>query len=300
MNSRRSFIKKSLAGAALLAFPLSGEAFFKRGSTRIVILHTSDLHSRIDPFPNDHPRYPGKGGFAQRAAQIQKIRTENEHVLLFDSGDILQGTPYFNFYKGQPEFELMSRMGYDAATLGNHEFDNGLEALNQLLPHADFPFISANYHFENTALKGKTIPWKIFQKGRVKIGVLGLGIDPKGLIAASNYSRMEWSNPLETGEATAAYLKQQGCHLVVALSHLGLQMDRGRYDDMQLAAHSTNIDLILGGHTHSFMERPLLTQNAVGKEILILHSGQHGVQMGRLDFEFGPEPDNTPYRLLNG
>lgn len=113
MNSRRSFIKKSLAGAALLAFPLSGEAFFKREGTRIVILHTSDLHSRIDPFPNDHPRYPGKGGFAQRAAQIQKIRTENEHVLLFDSGDILQGTPYFNFYKGQPEFELMSRMGYD-------------------------------------------------------------------------------------------------------------------------------------------------------------------------------------------
>ncbi|WP_088654809.1 bifunctional metallophosphatase/5'-nucleotidase [Geofilum rhodophaeum] len=300
MNSRRSFIKKSLAGAALLAFPLSGEAFFKKESTRIVILHTSDLHSRIDPFPKDHPHYPGKGGFAQRAAQIQKIRKENEHVLLFDSGDILQGTPYFNFYKGQPEFELMSRMGYDAATLGNHEFDNGLEALNQLLPHATFPFISANYHFENTALKGKISPWKIFQKGRVKIGVLGLGIDPKGLIADSNYRGMEWSNPLETGETTAAYLKQQGCHLVVALSHLGLQMDRGRYDDIQLAAHSTNIDLILGGHTHSFMERPLLTQNAAGKEIPILHSGQHGVQMGRLDFEFGSKAEESPYQLLNG
>src|SRR5690554_7747884 len=104
----------------------------------------------------------------------------------------------------------MSRMGYDAATLGNHEFDNGLEALSQLLPHADFPFISANYHLENTELKGKTIPWKIFQKGRVKIGVLGLDIDPKGLIANSNYRGMECSNPLETGEATAAYLKQQG------------------------------------------------------------------------------------------
>jgi 5'-nucleotidase len=287
MPNRREFIKKAVAGAALLAIPMSGRAFLQEKGTRIVILHTSDVHSHIDPMPMNHSRYPGMGGFAQRAAIINKIRKENDHVLLLDSGDIFQGTPYFNFYEGSLELELMTMMKYDAATLGNHEFDNGLESLNQQLHHAGFPFVSSNYSFENTVLEGKITPWLILQKGAVKVGIIGLGINPERLIAPSNYQGMTWSNPIAVGDATAEMLKKdKDCDIVIALSHLGLEMDKGRFDDYQLAAASKNIDIILGGHTHTFLDEPIVETNALGQQVLILHSGQNGVRMGRIDLLF--------------
>jgi len=287
MQSRRDFIKKALASTALLAMPIGSKAFKGNKDTHIVLLHTSDVHSHIDPMPNDHSRYPGMGGFAQRAKIINQIRRENDHVLLLDSGDIFQGTPYFNFYKGKLELELMTKMKYDAATLGNHEFDNGIESLNEQIEHAGFPFVNANYSFENTPLAGKIKPWIIINKGPIKIGITGLGIDPNRLIAPSNYIGMTWLNPISVGDATAKTLKDKyNCNLVIALSHLGLKMDKGRIDDYQLAAESQYIDIILGGHTHTFLDEPIIETNAAGKQVLILHSGENGVRMGRLDLLF--------------
>ncbi|GAO31710.1 bifunctional metallophosphatase/5'-nucleotidase [Geofilum rubicundum] len=293
MPNRREFIKKAVAGAALLTLPMGSRAFSGNKETRLVILHTSDVHSHIDPMPMNHTRFPGMGGFAQRAAIVNKIRKENDHVLLLDSGDIFQGTPYFNFYEGSLELKLMTKMGYDAATIGNHEFDNGLESLNHQLQHAGFPFVSANYSFENTPLAGKIAPWLIINRGPVKVGITGLGIDPERLVAPSNYKGMVWSDPISVGDATAEKLKKEhGCDLVIALSHLGLKMNKGRKDDFQLAAESKHIDIILGGHTHTFLDEPIVETNAAGKEILILHSGQNGVRMGRIDLVFSKDLNN--------
>jgi 5'-nucleotidase len=295
MPNRREFIKKAVAGAALLTIPMGSGAFTGKKETRLVILHTGDVHSHIDPMPMNHPRYPGMGGFAQRAAIVNKLRKEHDHVLLLDSGDIFQGTPYFNFYEGNLELKLMTKMGYDAATIGNHEFDNGLESLNNQLQYAGFPFVSANYSFENTPLAGKIAPWLIINKGPVKVGITGLGIDPDRLVAPSNYKGMVWSDPVSVGDATAEMLKKEhGCDLVIALSHLGLKMDKGRMDDYQLAAESKHIDIILGGHTHTFLDEPIIETNAAGKQILILHSGQNGVQMGRIDLLFSRDENNHP------
>ena len=284
MPNRRHFIKTTLTGSALLAMPWGANAFFKPADQRLVILHTNDVHSHIDPFPENDARYPGMGGFATRAALISKIRKENDQVLLLDAGDIFQGTPFFNFYEGSLELKLMSKMNYDASTLGNHEFDNGIDSLSQQLQYASFPFINSNYDFSGTLLEGKILPWKVFQKGNIRVGIIGLGLDPKGLIADSNFDGIVYNDPILEGDALAQMLKEkEKCHLVIALSHLGFKMDYGRVDDLQLAAKTRYIDIILGGHTHTFMEEPVIKTNATGKQVLINQAGQYGVCMGRLD-----------------
>lgn len=290
MQNRRNFIKTALTGSAILTMPFGANAFFGQKHSRLVLLHTNDVHSQIDPFPNDNVLFPGMGGFARRAALVDKIRSENEHVLLLDSGDIFQGTPYFNYYQGSLELKLMSKGKYDAATLGNHEFDNGIEGLHRQLQYASFPFINSNYDFTGTLLEGKIKPWKIFKKGPVRIGIIGLGIDPQGLIATSNYKGITFNDPITVGDSIAKMLKEkEKCHIVIALSHLGLKMDFGRIDDLQVAAKTRYIDIILGGHTHTFMNEPIIETNAASKKVLILHSGQNGVRLGRIDLIFEKE-----------
>jgi len=143
--NRRKFIKNALTGSAILAIGLEHQQLFASDNIqKLTILHTNDVHSRIDPFPADDVRYAGMGGVAPRAALIKKIRAEEEHVLLFDAGDVFQGTPYFNFYGGEPELKLMSTMGYDAGTMGNHDFDNGVEGFLKQIHHANFPKIQAS------------------------------------------------------------------------------------------------------------------------------------------------------------
>lgn len=294
MQNRRNFIKTALTGSAIVTMPFGAHAFFARPASRITILHTNDVHSHIEPLPNNHGRFPGMGGFARRAALINKIRSENEHVLLLDSGDIFQGTPYFNYYEGSLELKLMSKMKYDAATLGNHEFDNGIESLNKQLQHAEFPFINSNYDFKGTLLEGKIEPWKIFQLGQIRIGVIGLGIDPEGLIAQSNFAGIKYNNPVTAGDSLALMLKEKyKCHVVIALSHLGFKMDFGRIDDLQVAAATKYIDVILGGHTHTFMNEPVIESNAAGKQVIIHQSGQNGVRLGRIDLLFEKEKIKT-------
>lgn len=289
MNSRRNFLR-TLGGSALLlgagAFPVS--SFGKTTDEfKLTILHTNDWHSHIEPFPMDGSKYQGLGGATQRAALIKKIRSEEENVLLFDSGDIFQGTPYFNFYKGELEFKLMSEMGYDASAIGNHDFDAGVEGLARQLPHAAFPLLCANYDFTNTAMQGKSSPYKIFRRGKIKIGVFGLGVELQGLVPDSLYGETKYSDPVAIANHYAKKLKQDfSCNLVICLSHLGFRYDSKKISDEVLAQQTSNIDMILGGHTHTFFEKPISYQNAGGAQVLVNQVGWAGLVLGRIDLMF--------------
>lgn len=286
-NSRRSFLRSlGLLTATAAISPQS--AFSKeKGIQKLTVLHTNDVHSRIDPFPEDGSRNAGLAGVARRAALINKIRSEEEHVLLLDAGDIFQGTPYFNMYGGELELKLMSQMGYDAATLGNHDFDNGIDGLLKQLPHASFPFLVSNYDFSETAMAGKVQPYKVFKKGSLRIGVLGVGIDLNGLVDPIHHKGVKYLDPIELANDTAKFLKEkQNCDLVICLSHLGYKYANEKVSDRKLAIACSNIDLIIGGHTHTFMKEPEKLKAADGKDIQIFQVGFAGINLGRIDFYF--------------
>ena len=284
---RREFIEKTAASTALLSLGVSLSSF-KSDIKHITILHTNDVHSHIDPFPMDDPRNPNMGGVARRASLIETIRKENPNVLLLDAGDIFQGTPYFNFYGGELEFKLMSMMKYDLSTIGNHDFDNGIDGLTAQMPHATFEFVSANYDFKNTSMDGFVKPYKIFNKSGIKIGVFGLGIELNGLVDKLMYKETVYNNPVETTQDMVRILKkEQKCDLVICLSHLGYKYNRedsNKISDLKLAELTKDIDLIIGGHTHTFLDKPTIVKNLEGKEVLVNQVGCYGINLGRIDF----------------
>lgn len=286
MSNRRNFLKQFSAGTALLSIgTIPIQAFAKRDVVKITILHTNDVHSRIDPFPDNDPKFAGKGGVANRATIINEIRNTEPNVLLFDAGDMFQGTPYYNMFGGEVEIKLMSLLGYDAGTIGNHDFDNGLDALAKQLVHANFPLINANYDFNNTAMHGKTLPCKIFEKDGIRIGVFGVGIELKGLVPDKHFGATIYNNPLETSATQAHYLKKtQKCDLVICLSHLGFKYPDDKVSDEVLAKSSANIDLIIGAHTHTFIDTPYKYYNRFNEEVLVAQVGWGGIKLGRIDF----------------
>ncbi|HAR38803.1 MAG: metallophosphatase [Bacteroidetes bacterium GWD2_45_23] len=245
---------------------------------RLVILHTNDTHSRIEPLPQTDRTNPDKGGVVRRASYIDQVRAENKQVLLFDAGDFLQGTPYFNLFKGEVEVKAMNLMHYDAATLGNHEFDYGLEVLQKVIRLAHFPIVSSNYDFSETPLSGMVRPYLILKKGKLRIGVIGINIQPNGLIATDNYKGMKYLDPEETANKMAEQLRRkQKCDLVVCLSHLGYGAD------LRLAESSRNIDLIIGGHSHTYLQEPVERMNRDNKPVLIYQTSGRGATVGRMD-----------------
>ena len=245
---------------------------------KLIILHTNDTHSRIEPLPETDRTFPNKGGVVRRATYIQQVRENNKNVLLFDAGDFLQGTPYFNLFKGEVEVEAMNLMGYDAVTLGNHEFDYGLEVLADVARRAKFPIISTNYDFSDTELKGLIEPYMILNRNGVKIGIIGINIQPMGLVATQNYKGVSYLDPVETANKTAKLLrKRKKCDIIICLSHLG------HVSDLRLAELSNNIDLILGGHSHTYIEEPVLRNNTEGKDVMIFQTNGRGVYVGRID-----------------
>ena len=284
MKSRRDFIKKASLGALGFSF-LPNELLANADLIKLTILHTNDMHSHIQPFTNG--RNKGLGGMAQRATLIKRLRQENEHVLLLDAGDIFQGTPYFNMYGGELEFKLMSEMKYDAATIGNHDFDNGLDGIFKKLPHAKFPFLCANYDFSDSLLSGQFEPYKVFKKGGIKIGVFGIGIELNGLVPKSLYGNTIYHDPIRKSNHYANYLKNElGCDLVICLSHLGFKYKGQKIDDINLAENTNNIDLIIGGHTHTFLNHPISKINTQKKEVLIAQVGWAGIKIGKIDYFF--------------
>jgi 5'-nucleotidase len=282
MTNRRDFLKHGLAfGAGSFLLGMPSDLLAKNDLIKLTILHTNDVHSHIDPFPDNDPKYPGLGGAARRAALIKKIRASEPNVLLLDAGDIYQGTYYFNKYGGELELRLMSEMGYDASAIGNHDFDNGIDGIVSKLPFAKFPLLCANYDFSNTDLKGKTEAFKIFSRGGLKIGVFGLGIELSGLVDKKNYGDTVYQDPVQKAAEMAIRLKQdEKCDVIICLSHLGFKYNENKISDMTLAKQSRFIDVIIGGHTHTFLDKPLLLSNRDGKEVCVAQVGWAGIKLG--------------------
>jgi 5'-nucleotidase len=289
---RREFIEKTAATTAFVGLGLSLSSFKSNAisscdTKHLTILHTNDVHSYIDPFPPTHPKNPNMGGVARRATLIETIRKENPNILLLDAGDIFQGTPYFNYYGGELEFKLMSMMEYDIATMGNHDFDNGIDGFHAQLHHAKFDFVSANYDFKNTVLDGLIKPYKILHKNGIKVGVFGLGIRLEGLVDKKNYKETVYNDPIAVTQDIVRILKQEKkCDLVICLSHLGYKYkdDPDKICDLKLAELTQDIDLIIGGHTHTFLDKPTVMKNVIGQDVLVNQVGCYGINLGRIDF----------------
>ena len=286
---RKDFIKNSIYGSAGIGLAINNLSCKSDLSKKITILHTNDVHSHIEPFSSDHSEFPNKGGFERRSTLINDIRKHNPDTLLFDAGDIFQGTPYFNFYGGEIEFKLMSMLKYDAATIGNHDFDNGIGGLNSQLPNASFDLISSNYDFTNTILETKIKEYKTYNKSGIKIGVFGLGIELEGLVSKDLYKETKYLSPVEIADDITSKLKnEENCDLIICLSHLGYKYDNApnKICDLTLAKQTKDIDLIIGGHTHTFMNQPKVVKNKTNKDVLINQVGCFGLFLGKVDFFF--------------
>lgn len=295
MLNRRKFIQQStLAALGIGAGFLPLEALASAGAEVLTILHTNDVHSRIDPFESG--KFKGMGGVAYRQQVINQIRKEMPQVLLLDAGDIFQGTPYFNLFGGEVEIKSMSKLGYDAATLGNHDFDGGIEGFIKQLPHANFDFINSNYDFNNSPLKDKILPYKIFQKGKIKIGIIAVGIELEGLVPKKLFGDILYRDPIEHANELARYLKHKaGCHLVICLSHLGYSYADKKVSDVVLAKNSEFIDIILGGHTHTFLEKPTEIKNKKNETVLVNQVGWGGIKLGRIDVVFSKKANRIEH-----
>ena len=288
---RRHFLKKikfsSIYGLTLPYF--INDDYFDNGLRKITILHTNDVHSHIDPFPKNDPLNPSGGGVIARANLINLIKNDNPHTLVLDAGDVFQGTPYFNFFGGELELKLMSKMGYNASTLGNHEFDNGMEKLSKVLKHANFSFLNSNYTLKNTPLENKIKSHEIFNINGIKIGVFGLGIELEGLVEKKLYKGIKYLNPIEISKDISNDLKyNHNCDLIICLSHLGFSYskDKNIMCDLILAKQTKNIDLIIGGHTHTFLDEPVKVKNLENKDVIINQVGCFGINLGKIDFYF--------------
>ena len=293
---RRKFLKNSVYGSLALGSALNNYSCDSENFKKITILHTNDVHSHIEPFSKDHSEFPNRGGFERRSTILNSIRSKNPNTLLLDAGDIFQGTPYFNFYNGELEFKLMSLLKYDAVTIGNHDFDNGITGLNEQMPNASFDFLISNYDFKNTVLDGKTSDYKIYNKSGIKIGVFGLGIELEGLVTKELYRETKYLDPIHIAQDVAKKLKnEEKCDLIICLSHLGYKYDNlpNRVCDYNLAKKTKDIDLIIGGHTHTFMDEPVILKNQISKDVLVNQVGCFGLFLGQIDFYF--DQNNQKY-----
>ncbi len=294
---RRNFIKQ-IGGASALAMVggLTLPSYADKQKRHITILHTNDTHSHIEPFKANHKRNANRGGVARRATLIEQIRSENKNTLLLDAGDIFQGTPYFNYFEGELEFKLMSMLKYDVATIGNHDFDNSIEGLYKQLPNAKFDFVVANYDFKNTVLDTHIKPYKIIVKDDIKIGIFGLGIELEGLVSKKMYKETGYLDPVEmTQDITNELKNTEKCDLIICLSHLGYyyKNNPNKISDLNLAKLTKNIDLIIGGHTHTFLKKPTVVKNIDDKNLLVNQVGAYGINLGRIDFYFDEANNKT-------
>ena len=300
MINRRRFLKSSLITGAALAVPSSlispkvwsalAEPLLDvaAGEVLVTILHTNDTHSQIDPVSESDKTWGGKGGVARRATLVKRIRKENSNTLMVDAGDVFQGTPYFNFYKGEVEYKSMSLIGYDVVTLGNHDFDNGVNALAAAMKFANFDFVSTNYDVRGTVLEARVKSYAVRTLGGVRVGLFGLGISPDNLITPQNFQGVKYMDPVQMARGVVRLLREQEkCQLVVGMSHLGYYANprNNEIGDTQVAAQVNGIDFIASGHTHTFMENPVLQKNPAGKDTIIFQVGKSGIYVGRIDFK---------------
>ena len=262
-------------------FPLNAEA---KKHKQLVILHTNDTHSTIFPINDQLPDTvkAGRGGFLRRMAMLKEERAKHPDLLYFDSGDFFQGSAYFTMFKGDVEIGLMNQMGIDASTIGNHEFDFGLDNMAEMFRKATFPILCANYDFTGTVMEGVTKPWIVIKRNGVKIGVFAVCPKLEGLVASKNCPGVKYLDPARVALETATMLKQeQKCDIVICISHLGWNSGRGE-DDQYMIKGSRNIDLVLGGHTHTYMPTLEYEKNMDGKPVPVDQNGKHAIFVGKM------------------
>jgi len=275
-------MKQIYALAVSLLFSLSVSA---QETKQLFILHTSDTHSRIEPIsPDAADQNAGMGGVVRRATFVKQYRSEHPEALLLDCGDISQGTPYYNLFKGETEIKMMNLMGYDAMTIGNHEFDFGLENMARLFRMANFPVVCSNYDVTGTVLEGLVKPYITLEREGVKIGIFGLSPRMEGLVQEEKCEGIVYNDPVSVAQQMTGLLREkENCDVVICLSHLGIRSSKPEnVSDEELISKTYGIDAILGGHTHTFMEKPTVYLNAEGKDVFLLHSGKNGIHVGEM------------------
>ena len=263
---------------------LGGEA---KKPKRLVILHTNDTHSQIFPITPQLPdtMKAGRGGFLRRIAMLKEERAKHPDLLYFDSGDFFQGSAYFTMFKGDVEVGLMNQMGIDASTIGNHEFDFGMENMARVFKMANFPILCANYDFTGTVMEGITKPYIIIKRNGVKIGVFAVCPKMKGLVSDKNCVGVKYLDPAKVALETATMLKgKKKCDVVICISHLGWNSNLGE-DDQYMIQGSRNIDLVLGGHTHTYMPTLEHWNNMDGKPVPVDQNGKAAIFVGRIELE---------------
>lgn len=276
----------------VLVLSLSFSITYSADKQNIVILHTNDTHSQIEPSDSNMIKFGDMGGYARRMGLIQKIRKENDLVLLLDAGDFSQGTPYYNFFKGKIETQGIKKMKYDAITLGNHEFDNGVDSLAARLSETNLPVVSSNYLVKNTLLENLVKPYMIIQQKGIKIGIMALNVNPEGLMMDFYAKGLKFKDPLQTAKEMSEFLKiKQKCDLVICLSHLGSDSTEIAINDFQIAHQTKHIDIILGGHSHTMLEN-VKTYNADGKPVMIAQMAKSGFYLGRIDMVMSKKKKN--------
>lgn len=271
-------MKRSILYIMFACATLSASAQDKQ----LTILHTNDTHSTIYPLsPNLNDTIKaGRGGFLRRIALLKEERAKDPELLLFDSGDFSQGSPYYTMFKGDVEVGLMNQMGYEAGTIGNHEFDYGLENMARLFRALNFPIVCANYDFSGTELADLVKPYTIIKRKGVKIGVFGLCPKLEGLVDGKNYGPIKYLDPAKKAQETVDALKAQKCDVIICLSHLG--WDIGGEDDAYMISRTNGIDLVLGGHSHSYLEQIAYVKNKDGKSVPVDQNGKHAIFIGKI------------------
>jgi len=285
MNFRNCWILRDdsslipLQGLGVLLFLFFSISVFSQQKIKLVILLTNDTHSQVEPTEKSTLKTANMGGYTRRMGVINQIRSTEKNVILVDAGDYSQGTPYFNFFNGRVEVDAMNRMKYDAITLGNHEFDNGIDTLAVVLKKAQFPILSSNYKLDKTPLSNLVKPYLILERGGLRIGILALDVNPKSLIIENNYNGLIYEDPTEKAKGISTLLKKkEKCDVIICLSHLGAE------NDYEIAHATRYIDVIIGGHSHSMITNTT-EKNAAGKPIVIAQMGKSGLYLGRVELE---------------
>lgn len=260
--------------------------------TTITILHTNDTHSRIEPLPTSSKFDSETGGVVRRMNYVEQERRKSNNVLLLDAGDFLQGTPYFNRFGGEVEIETMNLLKYDAVTLGNHEFDRGIDHLANLLKKATFPIVNCNYGFEGTPLEKLVKPYVVIEKEGVRVGILGVGVNPKGLIMTENYKGMTFKPIVPSVNRYANILRdKEKCDVIICLSHIGYSAPYPKLiTDVKLAEQSRNVDIIIGGHSHTYLKNTILRKNIDNKDVVIYQMGKNGSFVGKIEVLLNGQP----------
>ena len=258
-----------------------------KGKKELTILHTNDTHSCIFPLSKNlaDTMLAGRGGFIRRIAMLKEERTKNPDLLYFDSGDFSQGSTYYSMYKGDVEIGLMNMMGIDASTIGNHEFDFGIDNMARIFKMAKFPILCSNYDFTGTPLMGLVKPYIIIKRKGIKIGVFALNPKMEGLVLRDNYSDVKFIDPSKVANEMVTILKKEKkCDVVICISHLG--WTKNVYSDQNVFSKTRGVDLVLGGHSHTYFETLHYIKDLDGKEIPVDQNGKNGIFIGKLTLNF--------------